>query len=70
MERYVIWATDCDGSSPYSFAPKFDTLEEAEAWVDEWERKWAEGEDITRMWVEEEHPLYHEVYGEYEGDTE
>ena len=68
MTKYVIWATDCDGPGQVLYAPTYSTEEEAQAWIDDF-MKDSDGE-IRDMWIEEEEPLYHEVYGEYEGGTE
>jgi hypothetical protein len=67
MSKFRIWATDCDGPGNVWYAPLFDSEEKAQAWIDDFDN--SDGE-IRRMWIEEEAPLYHEVYGEYEGETE
>jgi hypothetical protein len=64
MSRYVIWGVDCDGPGRIMYAPVCDTVEEAEAWIADFE-----DDEIRDIWIEEEQPLYHEVYGQYEGDN-
>ncbi|CAB4123772.1 hypothetical protein UFOVP46_91 [uncultured Caudovirales phage] len=67
MPRYRIWAVDCDGPGDVRYAPTFDNEADAQAWIDDFDN--SDGE-ISRMWIEEEESVYHEVYGEYEGGTE
>lgn len=47
---YRICAIDCDGPGVINYAPYFDTEEEAQEWIDNFD---GEGSDITRIWFEE-----------------
>jgi hypothetical protein len=58
MTRYVIWAEDCDGPGDVRYAPICDTIEEAQAWIDDWTKD-MEGGEITRVWIEEEEEEEH-----------
>ncbi len=69
MTRYVIWAEDCDGPGDVRYAPICDTIEEAQAWIDNWTKD-MDGGDIRRVWIEEEFDGYHHIDIPYEWDED